>query len=171
MNSNPLFLMVPSQVIITSGQGTGKSPSNAFDSALLDAKVGNLNLLKTSSIVPDGAKVIDLREQPEALALPAGTIVPAVYSFFVDDAAGEVISACLAVGLPPCGSSGVIFECSGRGPLSEIRPRVRSMVAEALKARGKPSCQILYAESELTVPAQGFGCVVALAILLSPSVG
>jgi len=149
----------------------GKSPLNAFDSALLDAKVGDLNLLKTSSIVPPGAEVIALREHPEALALPAGSIVPAVYTCFVDDAAGEVISACLAVGLPSCESTGVIFEYCGRGHLSEIRPLVRSMAAEALKSRGKSSFQVLYAESELTVPDRSYGCVVALAILLDPSAG
>ena len=169
MSPSHSFLMLPSDVVITSGSDTGPSPLNAFDSALLDARVGDLNLLKTSSIVPAGASVSNLKKQPGALALPAGAIVPAVYSYFVDDAAGEVISACLAIGLPPSGGSGVIFEYSGRGRLSEIRPRVRLMVAEALKARGKLSFQVLYAESELTIPDHGWGCVVALAILLCSS--
>lgn len=162
------FLVVPSQVMLTSGRGTGTSALNAFDCALLDARVGDLNLLKTTSIVPAGATVIDLSKQPTMLDIPPGAIVPAVYACFVSDAAGQIISACLAVGLPTTKTSGVIFEYAGPGGLLEVRPRVQSMVAEALKARRKPSYQVLYAVSELTVPDHGFGCVVALALLLRP---
>ena len=40
------------KITITSGVGVGKTPLAAFDTALLDAGVGNYNLLSLSSVIP-----------------------------------------------------------------------------------------------------------------------
>lgn len=43
---------------ITYGIGEGPTKICAFDRALYDARVGNYNLIRLSSVIPDGAKVI-----------------------------------------------------------------------------------------------------------------
>ena len=40
------------KVAITSGKAEGPSKLNAFDNALLDAGIGDVNLIKVSSILP-----------------------------------------------------------------------------------------------------------------------
>ena len=164
-----MSLVLPSHVVITSGRGTGTSGLNAFDRALLDAGVGDLNLLKISSILPAQAKITRLAGRSATAVLPAGTIVPAVYSCCISDTAGEIISACLALGCAAQGC-GVIFECSGRGPSPAIRQRTEEMVAEAMQARRRATLRTLSVESECTVPDRGFGCVVAIALLLDSPV-
>ncbi len=42
------------KVSITSGRAEGPTKLNAFDNALLDAKIGDVNLIKVSSILPSG---------------------------------------------------------------------------------------------------------------------
>ena len=47
-----MILPLPKQYFIVAGKGEGFTPLNAFDAALGDAGVGDLNLVKVSSIVP-----------------------------------------------------------------------------------------------------------------------
>jgi arginine decarboxylase len=43
---------------VTYGIGEGLTKVSAFDRALFDAGIGNYNLIRLSSVIPDGAKVI-----------------------------------------------------------------------------------------------------------------
>ena len=52
----------PKLAILACGHGEGNTPINAFDSALLNAKIGNLNLLKISSVLPPKYEVVDISE-------------------------------------------------------------------------------------------------------------
>jgi arginine decarboxylase len=49
-------LPVPSKFDLVVGSGEGATPLNSFDAALLDAGIGNLNLVRVSSILPPGAQ-------------------------------------------------------------------------------------------------------------------
>ncbi len=45
------------EIVVTQGQGTGRTPASAFDAALLDAGIGNYNVVRVSAAVPPGAVV------------------------------------------------------------------------------------------------------------------
>lgn len=77
-----------------SGSAEGFTPLNAFDAALINAGIGDINLVKVSSIIPPGCREIEPRD------LPRGAIIPVAYSFIVSDIPGEGISAAVAVALP-----------------------------------------------------------------------
>ena len=55
------------------GHAEGKTPLNAFDNALLAAGIGNVNLLKISSIVPPNTRIIALPR------IKPGSIIPMAY--------------------------------------------------------------------------------------------
>lgn len=52
--------MIIMKVSITSGKSEGPTKLNAFDNALLDAGIGNVNLIPVSSIIPASAKIVEL---------------------------------------------------------------------------------------------------------------
>ena len=54
----------------TSGSAEGTTELNAFDNALLAAGIGNINLVKVSSILPPDTEMVDLPQ------LRPGAIVP-----------------------------------------------------------------------------------------------
>jgi len=45
-------------IIITKGKGSGHTELSAFDNALYDAGIGNFNLIRLTSIIPPGSKVV-----------------------------------------------------------------------------------------------------------------
>jgi arginine decarboxylase len=51
-------------IVVTQGQGTGRTPTSAFDAALLDAGIGNYNLVRTGSAIPPGSSVTATRFEP-----------------------------------------------------------------------------------------------------------
>jgi len=50
---------LPTRIILTSGIRIGSTKLNAFDNALLNAGIGNFNLLSVSSIIPPKAKIVN----------------------------------------------------------------------------------------------------------------
>jgi arginine decarboxylase len=94
---------------------------NAFDNALLKAGIGNLNLIKVSSIVP--ANVDLLSERPE---MEPGALVPTVYTIKTSDTPGDIVAAAVGIGLRKDGH-GMIFENTG-GSREAVEDTVRRMV-------------------------------------------
>lgn len=121
----------PTRFFLTCGRGEGFTPLSAFDAALWDAGVGDLNLVKVSSILPPGCK-----EEP--VVLEPGSIVPVAYAYTWSEVAGETISAAVAVGVPEDPSqAGLIMEYSTKGPKEEAETIVKKMVEEGMKLRGR----------------------------------
>jgi arginine decarboxylase len=121
----------PEMYFLCSGTSEGYTQLNAFDCALLDAGVGNTNLIKMSSILPPGVKEVGSQ------ALEPGSFVPIAYAFMGSVTPQEVIAAGVAVGIPVDPTlPGVIMEYSARGQAADIERIVRSMAEEALKFRG-----------------------------------
>ena len=50
------MLATPCKFTLVAGNGEGGTPLNAFDAALIEAGIGNLNLLRVSSILPPSAQ-------------------------------------------------------------------------------------------------------------------
>ena len=51
--------ILPKRFFLTSGSGEASTELNAFDAALLAAKIGDTNLVKLSSILPPRAEEIE----------------------------------------------------------------------------------------------------------------
>ena len=160
------MLYLPRKIILTSGIGEGNTPLNSFDKALLDAGVGNLNLIKISSVVPADAEVFELEKVVPLEILP-GTFIPAVYTYITSDTIGENIAAAVAVGKPHNKeTNGMIFESTLVGDLATACDVAKGMVKEAFKIRGLEIDNIIVVGSELTINDK-IGCVVAAALMLT----
>ena len=153
------FGELPKAFFLASGAADGYSPLNAFDAALIQAGIGDLNLVKVSSIIPAGCKEI----QPQGL-LPRGSIVPVAYAYITSQIPGEVVSAAVAVALPTRQSdAGLIMEYSARGHKEEAEEIVRNMVVEGMRIRERAVREIKSLSVEYKV--QTIGAAVAAVVL------
>ena len=146
----------PNVLWMTSGASEGATELNAFDNALLTAGIGNLNLIKVSSIVPPGAQLLD-----RLPAIASGSLVPAVYAQIQGDTAGESICAALGIGLGK-DSHGMIFEHSATTRVV-AESVVTGMVEEGFARRGLPLERLIVCAAEHRV--ERFGCAVAAVVL------
>jgi arginine decarboxylase len=126
-----VIFKIPTQYFLVSGASDGYTRLNAFDGALLQAGIGNTNIIKMSSIVPPHCKLV------APIALPPGALVPAAYACITSDVPGEIISAGVAVALPEDeNQNGLIMEYSAKGERHKIEEIVHNMAVEAMKLRG-----------------------------------
>jgi arginine decarboxylase len=146
----------PKLVCLAAGNAEGDSELTAFDNALRAGGVGDVNLLRVSSIVPTGARIAPLPD------LPYGALTPAAYAKVVSSVPGQVISACIGLGWTPQG--GVIMEAHGLDETAgEIEKRTRLMVEEGMRVRGFTDYEIHFATAEHTV--EKIGSAIAAAVL------
>jgi arginine decarboxylase len=146
----------PNRLWLSAGAAEGTTELNAFDNALLDAGIGNLNLIKVSSIVPQGAEFL----QAPPVITP-GSLVPTVYSVMHSDTAGETICAALGIGIGR-DSHGMIFEYHANS--REVAERVvRGMVEEGFARRRLPLERVTVTLAEHRV--ERLGCAVAAVVL------
>ena len=150
------MLWLPRLIHLARGSAEGLTPLNAFDNALLDAGVHNLNLIRVSSIVPAGAVFGPVPP------LPVGTLTPCVYASINSNLPGEVVSACVGAGVGPEG--GVLMEYSHRGPAADCERVVGSMIEEGFSRRGWSLERVLFTTGEHKVDR--LGSAVAAALLL-----
>ncbi|GIW09471.1 MAG: pyruvoyl-dependent arginine decarboxylase [Dehalococcoidia bacterium] len=149
---------VPEYYWITAGAAEGGSELNAFDNALLAAGVGNLNLIRVSSILPRGARRMEGR--PEHLV--EGTLTPAVYSVAESSTPGQLIASCVGVGRS-ADQYGVIFEHAGAMTAGEAEAIVRRQIEEAFARRGLALHELVLKSCEHCV--ERYGCTVAAVML------
>jgi arginine decarboxylase len=124
---------MPTKYFLGSGASEGYTPLNAFDGALLQAGIGNTNIVRMSSIVPPHC------ERISPIVLPLGALVPAAYAALTSDIPGEIISAGIAIALPENeDQNGLIMEYSAKGERRKIEEIVRNMAIEGMKLRGWP---------------------------------
>jgi arginine decarboxylase len=126
------MVSTPNIYKLVSGSGEGRMPLNAFDLALLNAGVGDTNLVRMSSIVPPGAQEV------EEIRLPKGGLIPIAYATISSTTPGETIAAAIAVGIPEDPSEpGVIMEFEDFKPLSYVEATVRQMVIDGFEYRNR----------------------------------
>ncbi len=147
------MLDTPNLFTLTAGAGEAASALNAFDAALLDAGIGNLNLLRVSSILPPRSLY------RERLDIPPGSLLPVAYGSITCSEPGALIAAAVAVGRGDPADYGVIMECSGHCGREEIEARIRAMVKEGFAVRGVELKEIKVAAVEWRV--QKIGAVIA----------
>ncbi len=146
---------LPKAVSLVAGCGEGSTELNAFDRALQDAGVADINFLRVTSIMPPGARVIELPPYP------AGLLLPAVYARIASTRPGDRICAAIAVGVSR-ESYGVIMEHTAHTGRAEAERVVQGMVEEGLRIRGLAADEVIAVASEHTVTRAG--CAVALAL-------
>lgn len=150
------FGKAPNAVWASAGSAEGDTELNAFDNALLAAQVGNLNLIRVSSVLPQDATVL---EQP--LQITPGSLVPTVYSVQVSAAPGEIVAAAVGIGVG-VGSHGMIYESHGTSR-SEVEATVRKMIDEGFARRGLTLKEVIVRSIEHKV--ERIGCAVAAVVL------
>lgn len=156
-----MFDNTPKRFFLTSGTGEASTKLNAFDAALLNAGVGDTNLIKLSSILPPGV-IETLPYQP-----PSGSFVPLAYAEHASCTVGETISAAVAVGIPvEPDAAGLIMECSGVGTPEVWEKRARDMVLEGMEIiRNRQVREIKSTSASITVTSVG---AVFAAVVLCP---
>lgn len=146
------MLPLPKKYFLTAASCEGDTELTAFDKALLEAGVGNTNLLRVSSILPPGC------EYEPGLSIPAGSLLPIAYGTITSCEPGARIAAAVAVGIKK-NSFGVIMEYEGYCGKEEAEEMVVKMCREAFKTRGLELEEIKIASTEHLV--EKIGCAFA----------
>ncbi|XRO76453.1 pyruvoyl-dependent arginine decarboxylase [Methanocaldococcus sp. 10A] len=157
---NPLhaYFKLPNTVSLVAGSSEGETPLNAFDGALLDAGIGNVNLIRISSIMPPGAEIVPLPK------LPMGALVPTAYGYVISDVPGETIAAAISIAVPKDKSlCGLIMEYEGKCSKREAEKTVKEMAKIGFEMRGWELDRIESIAIEHTV--EKLGCAFAAAAL------
>ncbi|MBE3583133.1 MAG: arginine decarboxylase, pyruvoyl-dependent [Limnochordaceae bacterium] len=150
------MLATPTKFTLVAGSAEANSRLNAFDNALLAAGIGNLNLVRVSSILPPGATRVD------TLNIAPGSLVPTAYGTITSDTPGELIAAAVGVGRQADGY-GVIMEFSGKCSREEAEATVAQMVRDAFARRGLELTELLVKGAEHRV--ERIGCAFAAVAL------
>jgi len=152
------LLPQPTCYFLAAGAAEGWTALNAFDCALLNAGIGDVNILKMSSIIPPACRRI------ERFQLPYGALVPAAYAAHISTEPGERIAAGVAVAMPKDSSlPGLIMEYEGRGTRADIEEHVREMARRGMEARGRAIKNIESVAIEHKV--QAIGAIIAAVVL------
>lgn len=148
----------PDKYFLVAGYAEGTTPLNAFDHALMRAGIGNLNLLRISSILPPSATEI-----PPA-PLPYGSLIPTAYADETSDIPGTEVAAAVACGVPDDPTlPGVIMEHHLHGNEQTCREQVIRKVEEAFASRGYKLAAVKVASASGIV--QRAGSAVAAVVL------
>ncbi|WP_457752248.1 pyruvoyl-dependent arginine decarboxylase [Thermococcus sp.] len=148
----------PKRAFIGAAAAEGGTKLNAFDNALLKLGIGNVNLVKLSSVIPAHIEWIE-----ELHDVPIGMLLPTVYAHIESNEPGMTISAALGVGISRDNKGGLIYEYSGYCTEEEAEAMVRKMVEEGFAMRGWELAEFKVASAEITVkdkPAAAIAAVV-----------
>lgn len=151
------MLPTPQKFTLLAGSAEGPTRLNAFDNALLRAGIGNVNLIRVSSILPPGAVEV------KHLEIVPGSLMPTAYGTITSEIEGEVISAAVAVGIGEDGQYGVIMEFSGRCDRQQAEETVTEMATAAFSSRGRHLARVLVQATEHRVGR--IGCAFAAVAL------
>ena len=145
---------------VTAGHAEGGTTLNAFDNALLAAGIGNVNLIKISSILPPEVPVVDLPK------LKPGALIPTAYASVTGTVPGETLSAAVGYAVPDDpAKNGVIMEFHGHGSRAEAERAIEAMLEEAFRVRGEVIREMKVVAVEHTV--ERAGCALAAIALLA----
>ena len=144
----------------TAGNAEGSTPLNAFDNALLAAGIGNINLVRISSILPPGVDLVPLPR------IKPGAIVPTAFAAQTSEVPGEVIAAAVGWARPEDpNKNGVIMEFHDKATREEAERVIVQMLEEAFRVRGEPIRDMQVFATEHRV--ERTGCAVAAVALLA----
>lgn len=131
----------PSKVFIGATSSSGRSHINAFDNCLLQLGVGNVSLVKVTSILPHRVNIVSSVEKK----LPSGVNVPAIYTHNVSAKEGERIAAAVGIGKTREGPT-LVCESTGKRKRT-VSNMVQSDLERMAKAR---ECELQMRRVEAT---------------------
>ena len=135
---------------LVSGAADGFTELNAFDQALLDAGVGDTNLVRMSSILPPDCTRV------EPFELPYGNLVPVAYASMSSSAPGTWVSAAVAAAIPmDAHLPGLIMELSGPSRQTEMEAKVREMAVQGMAHRNREIREVLVQGVEWQIQKHG----------------
>lgn len=136
------------KISITSGKAEGPTKLNAFDNALLNANIGDVNLIKVSSILPSNIEVVPVPK------FPPGDMVNCVLSYISSDIAGDLITAVVAAATSD--DFGCVVENTGINTDPEdVKKEAKYMLQYMMDIRGLKIKEILMADETHIVKKQG----------------
>lgn len=150
-------MILPSCYTIVSGQGFSKYALVAFDNALLDAGIGDYNLVKVSSILPAEC------HYEECIDIKKGSIIYAAYSSVTLDEKGKGTTA-VAVAIPLNDTeNGVIFETSS--VCDDAESDVCNMCIEAMKNRNRIIKELKSSSITISGKTGGYVCAISAVVM------
>lgn len=154
------MVQTPNLYCLVSGAAEGNTRLNAFDNALLEAGVGDTNLMRMSSICPPSAEEVNIKD----ITLPKGGLIPLAYASIDSQTPQMWIASAIAVGIPEDPTEpGVIMEFEDHTRLEYVETIVKQMVVDAFNYRKRALKEIKFVGIEHQV--EHCGSTFAAAVL------
>lgn len=132
------------KIAIVCGKDEGPTKLNAFDNALSDAGIGDVNLIKVSSMLAGNTEIVELGE------LKAGSMVNCVLSEVTSDHPGDEITAVVAVAIGD--ELGCVVETTGiNKEKQELIDESEFMVKYMMEKRKVEINELIIKEATTTV--------------------
>ncbi len=132
------------KIAVVSGKDEGPTKLNAFDNALTDAGIGDVNLITVSSMLAGNTEIVDLP------SLNPGAMVNCVLSEITSDVPGEKITAVIALAIGE--ELGCVVETSGRNKnIDDIIDEAKFMANYMMDKRGVEIKDLIVESSTTTV--------------------
>jgi len=149
------------KVAIVSGKAEGPTKLNSFDNALIEAGIGDVNLIKVSSMLEENT---NLQLLPK---LKAGAMVNCVLATVTSENNGDLISSAIAVAIG--NNLGCVVESSGinKSP-DEVKKDAEEMVKYMMDKRDENINELIIEEVNHTV--EEIGTVVVSLIYLNDEI-
>ena len=149
------------KIAIVSGKDEGPTKLNAFDNALSDAGIGDVNLIKVSSMLAVNAEIEKLPK------LKAGSMVNCVLSEITSDNPGDEITAVIAVAIGD--ELGCVVETTGiNEDLMDLENEAKFMVRYMMDKRNVEIKNLIVESSTATV--ENIASVVASVVYLKDDI-
>jgi arginine decarboxylase len=132
------------RIAIVSGNSEGPTELNAFDNALYEAEIGDVNLIKVSSMLEANTEVEKLPK------LKAGSMVNCVLSSLTSNTKGDELTACVAVAIGD--ELGCVVETNGINQNPEdVKNEAIEMVEYMMNRRNVKINELIVEEAHHTV--------------------
>lgn len=149
------------KIAIVSGKDEGPTRLNAFDNALADAGIGDVNLIKVSSMLGKNTQVKDLPK------LKPGAMVNCVLSSVTSCKPGDTITAVVAVAIGE--KLGCVVETTGTNKdKQDLIEEANFMVNYMMEKRGVEIKEIIIESASTTV--ENVASVVASVVYLNDEI-
>lgn len=149
------------KIAIVSGKDEGPTKLNAFDNALSNAGIGDVNLIKVSSMLAGNTEVVDI------VPLKPGAMVNCVLSTITSDNPGDKITVAVAVAIGE--KLGCVVEASGINTSSEeIANKAINMVTYMMEKRDVEIKELIV--EDITHEVKEIGSVVASIVYLNDEI-
>ena len=149
------------KIAIVCGKDEGPTKLNAFDNALSDAGIGDVNLIKVSSMLSGSTEIQNLPK------LKAGAMVNCVLSEISSDTPGDEITAVIAVAIGK--TLGCVVETTGINKnLKDLEDEAEFMVRYMMEKREVEIEDLIIKSSSTTV--KNIASVVASVVYLNDEI-